>query len=44
MLKSVYTTVWGGRQGHMPSWEGRFSPLDREILALYLIDLRGEER
>lgn len=42
--ESVYTTVWGGRQGHMPSWEGRLSPLDRKILALYLIDLRGEER
>ena len=42
--ESVHTTVWGGRQGHMPSWEGRLSPLDRKILALYLIDLRGEER
>ena len=25
----------------MPSWEGRLSPLDRKILALYLFDLRG---
>ena len=36
----ISTTVWGGRQGHMPSWEGRLSPLDRKILALYLFDLR----
>src|SRR6476661_7465909 len=42
--ESIYTTVWGGRQGQMPGWEGRLSPLDRKILALYLIDLRGEER
>jgi cytochrome c oxidase cbb3-type subunit III len=42
--ESVYTTVWGGRQGQMPSWEGRLSPLDRKILALYLFDLRRTER
>jgi len=37
---SIYLTVWGGHQGHMPSWEGRLSPVDRKILALYLFDLR----
>ena len=42
--ESIYTTVWGGRQGHMPSWEGRLSPLDRKILTLYLLDLRRAER
>jgi cytochrome c oxidase cbb3-type subunit 3 len=36
--------VWGGRQGQMPSWEGRLSPLDRKILTLYLFDLRRTER
>jgi len=36
--------VWGGRQGQMPSWEGRLSLLDRKILALYLLDLRRGER
>jgi cytochrome c oxidase cbb3-type subunit III len=41
--ESVYDTVWGGRQGHMPSWDGRLSPLDRKILALYLFDLRRRE-
>ena len=42
--ESVYTTVWGGRQGQMPSWEGRLSPLHRKILALYLYDLRRGQR
>lgn len=37
---SVFTTVWGGRQGHMPSWEKRLTELQRRILALYLVDLR----
>ena len=37
---TVYTTIWGGRQGHMPSWESRLSPLERKILALYVVDLR----
>jgi cytochrome c oxidase cbb3-type subunit 3 len=38
--QSIYTTVWGGRQGHMPTWEARLSATDRKILALYLVDLR----
>jgi cytochrome c oxidase cbb3-type subunit 3 len=38
--ESLYTTIWGGRQGHMPTWEGRLSKLERKILALYLADLR----
>ena len=37
---SIYNVVWGGLQGQMPSWEGRLSPVDRRILALYLVDLR----
>jgi cytochrome c oxidase cbb3-type subunit 3 len=39
--QSVFATVWGGRQGHMPTWEARLTPVDRRILALYLVDLRG---
>jgi cytochrome c oxidase cbb3-type subunit 3 len=38
--RSVYTTVFGGRQGQMPTWEARLSLVDRKILALYLADLR----
>ena len=42
-LQTVFHTVWGGRQGHMPTWEGRLSEVDRKILALYLVDLRRAE-
>ena len=38
---SVYATVWRGRQGHMPTWEQRLSPVDRKVLALYLLQLRA---
>ena len=36
---SLYRDVWGGLQGHMPAWDGRLSPLERKILALYIVDL-----
>lgn len=39
---SILATVWGGRQGQMPTWEQRLSLVDRKILALYLADLRGK--
>jgi len=39
--QSIFTTVWGGRQGHMPTWQGRLSPVERKILALYLYDQRS---
>jgi cytochrome c oxidase cbb3-type subunit 3 len=39
--QSIEATVWGGRQGHMPTWESRLSTLDRKILTLYLINLRS---
>lgn len=37
--QSIYTTVHGGRQGHMPHWEGRLSETSRKILALYVSTL-----
>jgi len=40
--ESISTTVWGGRQGYMPSWEGRLSEVDRKIILLYLLDKRGQ--
>jgi cytochrome c oxidase cbb3-type subunit III len=43
-LQSIFTSVWGGRQGHMPTWEGRLSKLDRKILVLYLMDLRSQKQ
>lgn len=39
-LQSIYATIYGGRQGQMPSWEARLTPLERKILALYVLDLR----
>jgi len=36
---TIYRTVWGGRQGHMPSWEQRLSEAERKALTLYLLDL-----
>ena len=39
-LETIDTTIWGGRQGHMPTWEARLSELDRKILTLYLLDKR----
>lgn len=41
---SIAATLWGGRQGHMPTWENRLSALDRKILALYLVDLRKPDK
>ena len=38
--ETIDNTVWGGRQGHMPTWESRLSVLDRKILTLYLLDKR----
>jgi cytochrome c oxidase cbb3-type subunit 3 len=39
--QSILTTVWNGRQGHMPTWENRLNPVERKILALYIFDLRS---
>jgi len=39
--QSVLTSVLSGRQGQMPSWEGRLSAVDRKILTLYLLDVRS---
>ena len=41
---TIHDTVWGGRQGQMPSWDGRLTPVDRKILALYLFDLRRGQK
>ena len=41
---SVFATVWGGRTGHMPAWEARLSPVQRKILALYVLDLNERNR
>ena len=38
---SIRHSVYNGRMGTMPSWEGRLSPTDIKLLTLYLLDLRA---
>ena len=42
--QSIFNSVQNGRQGHMPSWEGRLSPADIKLLALYVGTLSGEAK
>ena len=42
--QSIYNTVHGGRQGQMPHWAERLSPIDTKILALYVHTLEGEAK
>lgn len=37
--QAIYDSVYGGRQGHMPTWEKRLTDTDRKILTLYVLDL-----
>ncbi len=39
-LQSVYTSVYSGRQGQMPAWEGRFTPAEIKLLTAYVSTLR----
>lgn len=39
---TVWRTVWGGREGVMPHWEGRLRPAEINLLALYLSELASE--
>ena len=34
--QSVFTSVYSGRQGHMPNWGARLTPLDIKILTVYV--------
>jgi cytochrome c oxidase cbb3-type subunit 3 len=36
--ETIFQTVWHGRQGQMPAWEGRLSASERRLLTLYLLD------
>lgn len=42
--QSVYASIHNGRQGHMPHWQGRLSPVEIRMLALYVSGLGGERR
>ncbi|WP_173934925.1 cytochrome-c oxidase, cbb3-type subunit III [Chelativorans sp. Marseille-P2723] len=37
--QTLFRTIWRGRQGHMPHWEGRLSEIDRKILTLYVTNI-----
>lgn len=41
--QSVYQTIYHGRRGHMPHWEGRLGETERRILTLYVLDLANGE-
>ncbi|MGN6548980.1 MAG: cytochrome-c oxidase, cbb3-type subunit III [Pararhizobium sp.] len=41
-LQTIITTVHGGRQGHMPTWDERLTPAEIKILALYVHSLGVE--
>lgn len=34
--QTVFTSIYFGRQGQMPNWEGRLSPVEIKLLALYV--------
>ena len=38
----LFETIHGGRQGWMPSWEGRLEEAERKIITLYLLDVLAE--
>ncbi|WP_374449070.1 cytochrome-c oxidase, cbb3-type subunit III [Stella sp.] len=42
--QSVFASIHGGRQGHMPHWQGRLSPAEIRMLALYVRTLQGDAR
>lgn len=38
-LQTIINSVHGGREGHMPTWDERMTPVDIRTLALYVHDL-----
>jgi cytochrome c oxidase cbb3-type subunit 3 len=42
--RSIHVSIDAGRQGHMPHWEGRLSPLEIKLLTLYVGTLGGAQR
>jgi cytochrome c oxidase cbb3-type subunit III len=37
--ESIYQTIWHGRIGAMPAWDGTLTPLQQKILTLYVLGL-----
>ncbi|PWE54631.1 cytochrome-c oxidase, cbb3-type subunit III [Metarhizobium album] len=42
-IERIIETIHGGRQGHMPTWDERLTPLQIRILALYVNSLGTEK-
>lgn len=42
-LQSIISSVHGGRQGHMPTWDDRLSDLEIRTLALYVHEMAAGE-
>lgn len=42
--QTIRTSIYGGRQGVMPTWEARFNPAEIKLLALYVLSLREEQQ
>ena len=38
-LQTIVTSVYGGRQGHMPTWDERLTEAEIKILAVYVHSL-----
>lgn len=43
-LQTIVTSVHGGRQGHMPTWDERLTDAEIKMLALYVHSLGVEEQ
>lgn len=41
---ALFESIWNGRQGWMPAWEGRLTERERKILTVYLKHLGQEAR
>ena len=37
--QTLFDTIYGGRRGWMPAWEGRLSEAQQNMLAVYLLDV-----
>lgn len=41
--ESIFKTIWDGRQGWMPAWEGRLTEAQRKILTVHILNLAGKD-
>jgi cytochrome c oxidase cbb3-type subunit 3 len=42
--QSIVTSIQSGRHGQMPAWEGRLSPAEIRMMAVYVADLAKDKR